>query len=128
MKSFHYRPADVRPEKIKKDEAGALTLEMVRTTDILSAAPRGIVRVGFAAESTDLVGHARAKLASKDLDLMVANDITLPDAGFGADTNKVTLLDADGADDLPLMSKYDVAYRVLDRVVRLIAAKRGALR
>ena len=123
-----YRPADVRPEKIKKDEADALTLEMVRTTDILSAAPRGIVRVGFAAESTDLLGHARAKLASKDLDLIVANDITLPDAGFGADTNKVTLLDADGAEDLPLMSKYDVAYRVLDRVVRLIAAKRGALR
>ncbi|MCH7608586.1 MAG: bifunctional phosphopantothenoylcysteine decarboxylase/phosphopantothenate--cysteine ligase CoaBC [Chloroflexi bacterium] len=123
-----YRPVDVRPEKIKKDGTDGLTVEMVPTTDILSAAPRGIVRVGFAAESTDLLGHARAKLAAKDLDLIVANDITLPDAGFGADTNKVTLLDAGGDEDLPLMAKYDVAYRVLDRVVRLIAAKRGALR
>lgn len=123
-----YRPADVRSEKIKKDKTDGLTVEMVPTTDILSAAPRGIVRVGFAAESTDLLGHARAKLAAKDLDLIVANDITLPEGGFGADTNKVTLLDAGGDEDLPLMSKYDVAYRVLDRVVRLIAAKRGALR
>ena len=123
-----YRPAEPHPEKIKKDETDALTVEMVRTTDILSSAPRGIVRVGFAAESTDLLGHARAKLESKDLDLIVANDITLPEGGFGADTNKVTLLDADGAEELPLLSKYDVAYRVLDRVVRLIGAKRGALR
>ena len=123
-----YRPAVVRPEKIKKEETEALAVEMVRTADILSSAPRGIVRVGFAAESTDLLAHARTKLASKDLDLIVANDITLPDSGFGTDTNKVTLVDADGAEDLPLMPKYDVAYRVLDRVVKLIAAKRGALR
>ena len=123
-----YRPADVHPEKIKKENADTLSVEMVRTTDILSSVGRAIVRVGFAAESTDVLGHARAKLASKDLDLIVANDITLPDAGFGADTNKVTLLDAGGAEDLPLMSKYDVAERVLDRVVPLIAARRGALR
>ena len=123
-----YQPAHVHPQKVKKEHTDALTIEMVKTPDILSEAPRSIVRVGFAAESNDLVENARAKLEAKALDLIVANDITLPEAGFGADTNKVTLIDADGTEDLPLMSKYDVGYRVLDRVVRLLAARRGALR
>jgi phosphopantothenoylcysteine decarboxylase/phosphopantothenate--cysteine ligase len=118
-----FAPASPRDDKIKKEDASSLTIDMVKTRDILSEAPREIVRVGFAAESQHLIENAQAKLNAKELDLVVANDITLPDAGFGADTNKVTLLDADGVTDLPLMSKYDVAEAILDRVATLFAAK-----
>ena len=79
--------------------------------------------VGFAAESQDLVQNARAKLEAKGLSLVVANDITAPDAGFAADTNQVTLLDPEGrVEILPLMSKAEVAEVVLDRVVELLRA------
>ena len=117
-----YTPADPKTDKVKKEDSGSLALEMVKTRDILAESPRGIVRVGFAAESSDLLANARAKLESKGLDLIVANDITLPGIGFGADDNKVTLLDASGAEELPLMSKYDVACRILDRVAALLDA------
>ena len=92
--------------------------------DIIAAAPRNIVRVGFAAESTDLLANAKAKLQQKGLDLIAANDITHDDSGFGADTNQVTLLDPHGgAEELPLLPKYDVAWRLLDRVVSLLQGK-----
>ena len=80
----------------------------------------GLVKVGFAAESEDLLANARGKLEEKGLDLIVANDVTAEGCGFGSDTNRVTLLDREGEEDLPLMSKYDVSARVLDRVVGLI--------
>jgi phosphopantothenoylcysteine decarboxylase/phosphopantothenate--cysteine ligase len=81
------------------------------------------VVVGFAAESQDLVANASAKLKAKGLSLMVANDITAPEAGFGVDTNRVTLIESDGAAKaLPLMSKIEVAEIVLDRVVQLLTA------
>ena len=118
-----FTPAAPRGNKIKKEDAGSLAIDMVKTRDILNEAPRDIVRVGFAAESQQLLDNAQAKFDKKELDLVVANDITLPDAGFGADTNKVTLLDSDGITDLPLMSKYDVAEAILDRVANLFAAK-----
>ena len=79
-----------------------------------------LVRVGFAAESEDLVANARKKLEEKGLDLIVANDVTAEGAGFGADTNKVTLLDRKGEHDVPLMSKYDVAGSILDSVAPLL--------
>ncbi len=79
------------------------------------------VRVGFAAETGDLIANAKKKLAAKNLDLIVANDVTAPGAGFGADTNKVTLLHKDGrVEDLPLMSKSEVAERIYDNVVSLL--------
>jgi phosphopantothenoylcysteine decarboxylase / phosphopantothenate---cysteine ligase len=79
--------------------------------------------VGFAAETDHLVENARAKLAKKRLDLMVANDVTQEGAGFDVETNVVTLLFADGrAESLPKMSKFDVANRVLDAVVALRSA------
>jgi len=78
--------------------------------------------VGFAAESEDLVANARRKLESKGLDLIVANDITGPETAFDADTNRVVILDrAGGEEHLPVMSKYEVAQRILDRVVELLA-------
>jgi phosphopantothenoylcysteine decarboxylase/phosphopantothenate--cysteine ligase len=83
-----------------------------------------LVKVGFAAESHDLLANARRKIADKGLDLIVANDITAGDAGFSVDTNRVVILDPEGGqDELPLMSKYEAAWRILDRVAALLARK-----
>lgn len=117
-----YRPEREAEQKIKKQD-GSLGLRLVPTVDILAATAgleSGAVRVGFAAESQRLLEYARAKLEQKRLDLIVANDITLPDSGFGAETNKVTILSRDGAvRDLPLLPKLEVAYAVLDEVRRV---------
>ena len=84
---------------------------------------RPFVVVGFAAESRDLVANASAKLKAKDLSLIVANDITAPGAGFGVDTNRVTLIGPDGSvQALPMMSKAEVAEVVIDRVVQLLSS------
>ena len=115
-----YRPKEVAKAKIKKDTP-SLTLELVRTPDILAEATGNFIKVGFAAESEDVVANARKKLEKKSLDLIVANDITDPESGFGADTNKVTLIDRDGkVEDLPLLSKREVADKILDKVVGLL--------
>ena len=119
-----YTPASPATQKLKKD-GESLTIDLVKTRDILTDTPRTMVRVGFAAESTDVVEYAKAKLISKGLDLIVANDITLAGAGFGSDDNKVTLLDGTGADELPLMPKYDVAGRILDRLTSLLATAKA---
>jgi phosphopantothenoylcysteine decarboxylase/phosphopantothenate--cysteine ligase len=122
-----YRPATVAPHKIKK-QAADLTISLTRTPDILTTVtarretagfPR--VVVGFAAETQDLVENARAKLAAKRLDLIVANDITAADAGFGWETNRVLLIHRDGqVEPLPLMSKAAVAAAVLERAAVLL--------
>ncbi len=116
-----YRPLSPSARKIKREASASLSIEMERTADIIAGAPTGIVRVAFAAESDNLLTNARAKLRSKAVDLVVANDITLPDAGFGADTNKVWLVDDSGDVELPLMSKYEVAMAILDRVADRLA-------
>ncbi|MCH8919247.1 MAG: bifunctional phosphopantothenoylcysteine decarboxylase/phosphopantothenate--cysteine ligase CoaBC [Chloroflexi bacterium] len=112
-----YQPAEAVGQKIKRRQEG-LSLSLVRTPDILAEIGRraGLVKVGFAAESEDLLPNARRKLDEKRLDLIVANNVTAEGSGFGSDTNRVTLLDGEGEEELPLMSKYDVACRVLDRV------------
>jgi phosphopantothenoylcysteine decarboxylase/phosphopantothenate--cysteine ligase len=115
-----YTPADPAQDKLKKSASDDLTIDLVKTQDILAETPRNLVRVGFAAESTNLVEYATGKLKSKGLDFIVANDITLADSGFGADSNKVSIIDAKGVDDLPLMPKYGVATQILDRVVGLL--------
>jgi phosphopantothenoylcysteine decarboxylase/phosphopantothenate--cysteine ligase len=85
------------------------------------------VLVGFAAETQDLLRHAQEKLARKRLDMIVANDVSAPDAGFGVDTNRVTLIHRSGeVEVLPLLSKEAVADVVLDRVLALVARARGA--
>ena len=79
--------------------------------------------MGFAAETQDLIPNARGKVTRKGLDLIVANDLTDPQAGFGVDTNKVTFIDGDlKVEDLPVMTKYEVSRRILDRVRRLFPA------
>ncbi len=118
-----YQPKNAAASKIKKDNTG-LTLELVKTPDVLAEVKGDFVKVGFAAETEDLVNNARKKLKQKDLDLIVANDITDKDSGFGTDTNKVTIIDKSGKiEELPLMSKREVADKILDRVVELL--KRG---
>ena len=122
-----YRPKQVAREKIKKDErVPEVTLES--TPDILAEVGKRKGRrilVGFAAETHDLVANARKKLQRKNLDLMVANDVSQPGAGFDADTNVVKILDAEGGvEELPLQTKRSVADRILDRVVALLAQRR----
>ena len=118
-----WRPEAAAGQKLKKGEKRRWTMELARTPDILSELQgESLVKVGFAAESEDLEANARAKLESKGLDLIAANDITAEGSGFGSDTNRVLLLDRNGGvEQLPLMSKYEVGHRILDRVAALIA-------
>jgi len=118
-----YQAKTVAKTKIKKDSP-SLTLELVRTPDILAEVKGKFIKVGFAAESEDIVTNARKKLKRKGLDLMVANDITDADSGFDVDINKVTLIDRKGkAEALPLLTKREVAERVLDRAVGMLGKK-----
>ena len=111
--------------KIKKRD-GKPVLDLARTPDILAESRGDFVRVGFAAESENLIDNARAKLEGKALDLIVANDITATDSGFGAESNRVVILDREGHEEmLPLMLKYEVAQRILDRVAALLASRGG---
>ena len=122
-----YQPGSTARGKIKKEASGAgLTLGLVKTPDILAEVKGNFIRVGFAAETEDMVANAKEKLKKKQLDLIAANDVTAADSGFGADTNRVTLIGRDGkVDSLPLMSKREVADRILDRVVGLLTKKAG---
>lgn len=125
-------PADFRPavpanQKIKKTSAPA-PLALAPTPDILTSTAKarkaGAVVVGFALETQDAVDGGKKKLAGKALDMIVVNDATEAGAGFGVDTNRVTLLTRDGAEEhLPLMSKADVADAILDRVEQLIGGR-----
>ena len=119
-----FRPKAPSSQKLKKDD-GVPEIVLEPTTDILAALGRakhpGQVVVGFAAETTNLRENAAAKLARKRVDLMVANDVSAPDAGFEVDTNRALLLGADGsADETPLLTKEQLAGLVLDRVLDLL--------
>ena len=138
-----YRPAVMAAQKLKKegkgaqevDAEGGFNLRLVRNPDILgeladvSETPevdperrKRLVRVGFAAETGDVITYARGKLAAKRLDLLVANDVSRSDSGFGAETNKVYIFHATGAmEDLPVMPKTGVAAAIWDRIVHLLS-------
>jgi phosphopantothenoylcysteine decarboxylase/phosphopantothenate--cysteine ligase len=118
-----YQPAEAVGEKIKRQQSEGFSLPLVRTPDILAetGSRPGLIKVGFAAETNDLLDNARQKLKEKGLDLIVANDITADDAGFSVDTNRIIILDSEGGqEDVPLMSKYDAAWRILDRIAVLL--------
>jgi phosphopantothenoylcysteine decarboxylase/phosphopantothenate--cysteine ligase len=117
-----FRPASAAGQKIKKQEGEqALRLELVKNPDIIATLEGGGVRVGFAAETNDLATYAKAKLASKRLDFIVANDVTAPGSGFGTATNEVVLFHRDGREEhLPLMEKLAVGHAILDRVAALM--------
>lgn len=118
-----YRAKEIAPQKIKKQSGEPMTFTLVENPDVaatLGKAKRsGQVFVGFAAETNDVLAHARDKLARKNLDMIVANDVTRPGAGFDVDTNIVTLITKDGQEALPMMSKAEVAQRILDRALAL---------
>ena len=136
-----FRPAEVATQKLKKSESQELAeqngffLRLVRNPDILEEladsvyrnpgnerSGRRLVRVGFAAETSNLAVYARAKLITKHLDLLVANDVSRSDSGFGAETNKVHIFHANGAvEDLPVMPKIGVAAAIWDRIVSLLS-------
>ena len=119
-----YRPAKKAATKIKKTEA-ILNLQLEKTPDILADVSEnrhgGLLVIGFAAETDDVLNYARSKMEKKNLDLVVANDITKKGAGFDTDTNIATILrrDEGGKIELPLMSKREMADKILDEMVRL---------
>ncbi len=119
-----YAPANAEGAKIKKDGREFMILELKKTPDILSEVSKnrnkGMLVVGFAAETNDVIGHARAKMKKKNLDLVVANDITKKGAGFNTDTNIATILTRNGAEiELSLMPKREMADRILDEILNL---------
>jgi phosphopantothenoylcysteine decarboxylase / phosphopantothenate---cysteine ligase len=122
-----YRPESVAAQKIKKAGTGeALELHLVQNPDILVAVHQtygdSLIKVGFAAESRDVLEEAGRKLVAKGLHLICANDVTEPGSGFGTDTNRVTILGRDGSrEDLPLLGKDAVAGRLLDQVEPLLS-------
>ncbi len=113
-----FTPAQVADRKIKKQPGEGLTLELIPTTDIAAELGRrkhaGQVLVAFAAETNDVLENARKKLKKKNADIIVANDVTRPGAGFGTDTNLITIITAEGAEELPLMTKRQAADAIID--------------
>jgi phosphopantothenoylcysteine decarboxylase / phosphopantothenate---cysteine ligase len=118
-----YRPRNVADFKIKKANQEVLTLELEKTPDILSNVSQNrhdnLLVVGFAAETNDVVNYAKSKMAKKNLDLVVANDITKDGAGFNTDTNIATIITTNSEIELPLMSKRELADIILDEVLKL---------
>jgi phosphopantothenoylcysteine decarboxylase/phosphopantothenate--cysteine ligase len=122
-----FRAADPAPRKIKK-ASGPAAIALAQTPDILvatrGARRNGVVVVGFALETDNVLASGRQKLEAKGLDLVVVNDATEEGAGFGVDTNRVTLIARDGREEaLPLMPKPDVADAILDRVEALLSGR-----
>lgn len=125
-----YRPAKEAKQKIKRGQLGnTATIELVQNPDLLAelGKKRGNkstpLLVGFAAETDDVIGNAEKKLQTKKCDLVVANDVSEPGSGFAVDTNRVTLVDASGAIEVPAGTKAEVAHRILDHVVAMRRAQ-----
>jgi phosphopantothenoylcysteine decarboxylase/phosphopantothenate--cysteine ligase len=118
-----FRPSASSDRKIKKDTA-PLTLQLEHTQDILAElgkTPGGRLLVGFAAETDSIIQNATRKLKQKNLDMIIVNDLLQEGAGFGCDTNKVTMIDRSGAaTEVPVMQKAEVASRILDKIVELV--------
>lgn len=117
-----YRPAEVSSEKVKKKDDD-LSLKLERTEDTLQYLgdhkPEGQLLCGFAMETTDMVAHAKAKLEKKNLDLIAANNVKVKGAGFGTDTNVITLISRDSTRELELMSKEDAAMEILNTLMEM---------
>ncbi len=124
-----YTPAHPADHKLKKAHEHIDCIQLRETQDILatlSAQKGDRVVVGFAAETNDLLQNARAKLVHKGCDLIVANDVSRSDSGFGVDTDRVSFVTAAGVEKMDTMPKADVARELLDRVVRILAQRREA--
>ena len=125
-----FRPTQSASQKIKKQGRTTQTIDLERTTDILaslSAQRTTQFMVGFAAETSNLIAHAKDKLTAKGLDLIVANDVTIEGAGFGSEQNTATLIDRQGAlTELPLMPKRALADAILNRAQELLHTKQSS--
>ncbi len=121
-----FRAAQVAERKIKRT-GQEVDVHLVPNVDIVAGVKNGqLVKVGFAAESEDVLANAAAKVKKKGLAFIVANDVTAPGSGFGTDTNQVVFIDADGAKEhLPLLSKAEVGHRILDHAIPLLRKRRG---
>ncbi|MDI6895487.1 MAG: bifunctional phosphopantothenoylcysteine decarboxylase/phosphopantothenate--cysteine ligase CoaBC [Bacillota bacterium] len=124
-----WRPRQVFEGKVKKQGMASWHLELEPTADILAEVGRqkgSTVVVGFAGETGVCERDAREEMGRKNLDLLVVNDVSRPGAGFASDDNEVSLFWRDGRrEDLPLMSKEELAHRILDRVISLLECRRG---
>lgn len=119
-----YRPAEREDRKVKKGPERK-SIELERNADFLLEVKGPVIKVGFAAETDDLLANAANKLKEKGLQLIVANDVSAPGSGFATDTNEVTIIDASGGQEsLALMPKYDVSLRILDRVAALFGSNK----
>ena len=117
-----YRPSEALERKQKRGGLEHWSLELERNPDLIaSIAGEGLVKVAFAAETDDVLENAARKLEAKGAQLIIANDVSAPDAGFAVDTNRVVILDREGGREaLPLLSKYDCSQHILDRVAALL--------
>jgi len=119
-----FTPVHVADKKIKKQPGEGMSLELKPTTDIAAELGRrkhdGQVLVAFAAETNDVLDNARKKLVKKNADMIVANDVTRPGAGFGTDTNLITIITADSMEEMPLMSKRAAADAILDAAKKFL--------
>jgi phosphopantothenoylcysteine decarboxylase/phosphopantothenate--cysteine ligase len=127
-----YRPAREAKEKLKRGDLGAkTTIELVANPDLLAELGKqrkgsSPLLVGFAAETEDVIENARKKLAQKKCDLIVANNVAEPNAGFAVDTNHVQLVDADDVVDVPPAPKSEVAHRILDKIAEMLGEPAAA--
>lgn len=118
-----FQPETPAAQKIKKSD-GKITLPLILTPDILAEVKGKFLKVGFAAETQDILLNAKDKLHKKQLDLVVANDVSTSDSGFGVDTNRVTFIGPDWHEEpLPLMTKKEVAVRLMDRIANILGGK-----
>ena len=114
-----YRPKTVAEQKIKKKD-GESVIELERTEDILAtmaARKKNQIVCGFSMETENMLNNSKAKLEKKNLDMICANNLKVAGAGFGTDTNVVTLITKDSVEELPLMSKEEVAEEILNRIM-----------
>jgi len=124
-----YRPKSAAGQKIKRK--GPMTLELEATPDILkelSLRKKSQIVVGFAAETENVLENARQKLVSKNLDAIVVNDVSREGVGFDSDRNAVTIITGDEVVEVPETTKWEVAQRVLDQVVRMRQARKSSVR
>ena len=116
-----YRVKDVSENKIKKHDDDDMYIELIQNEDFLQEIPDYVKKIGVAAETENLEQNAIKKLNNKNLEFIVANDVTLEGAGYAVDTNKVSIIDKSGTiTDYPLQSKYDVANIILDKLIQII--------
>lgn len=117
-----WRPGTTAPQKIKKGPSEHWSIDLIQTPDILAEIDHArLVKIGFAAETECILSNAQAKIQTKGLDLIVANDVTAESSGFEADMNQVTLLDKNGrVEELPILDKYEVGRRILDRALQFM--------